>query len=120
MLMSIILLSFGACNDSNNSLGTKKYKARFEVAGMCSNYTFRVIGGDIDPALVEQSWTHPDTKKTYKNAFTVKNPCILPHELKEGDTFDFIIDTNPPKSECVVCMAYYPTPDKKLDIKVVK
>lgn len=109
-----------ACN-SNHSMGGKtKYKARFEVAGICSNYTFSVVEGNIDTSLVVANWTDPQTDKTYKNAFGVKNPCILPADLKQGDTFYFVIDENPPKNECIVCMAYYPTPEKSLDIKIVK
>lgn len=117
-LLMVVAISFG-CKNSGKA-GTKKYKARFEIAGICSNYTFSVIEGDIDTSLVVANWTDETTKRTYKNAFTVKNPCLLPKGLKVGDTFDFVIDTNPPKNDCVVCMAYYPVPPKSLDIKVVK
>lgn len=120
VLLSVILLSFGACNSSSNTSGKAKYKARFEVKALCSNYTFSVVEGSIDPSLVMAGYTDEHSGKTYKNAFGVKNPCLIPADLKEGDTFYFIIDANPPKNECIVCMAYYPTPEKKLDIKVVK
>lgn len=120
VFMSVILLSFTACKSSNNVSGKKVYKARFEVKALCSNYTFSVIEGNIDPSLVVANYKDETTGKSYKNAFAVKNPCIIPTNLKEGDTFYFVIDDNPPKNECVVCMAYYPTPSKSLDIKIVK
>ncbi len=96
-----------------------KLKARFEVAGLCSNYTFSLIEGNIDTALIEGSWTNPQTNKTYKNAFGISNPCDLPKDLKEGDEFYFELEKKP-SEQCVACMAYYPTPVKKLALKVIK
>ena len=118
IIFLLVIITFSCSNNGKN--GTKKYKGKLEIAGICSNYTFSVIEGNIDTALVVPVWTDENTGKTYRNAFAVKNPCLLPSGLKEGDTFDFIIDANPPKNECIVCMAYYPTPPKSLDIKVVK
>ena len=106
------------CTSANKS-GTKKYKARLEISGICSNYTFSVVEGDMDTTYVVPNWTDPNTGKSYQNVFAVKNPCLLPAGLKEGDVFDFVIDTSPPKNECIVCMAFYPVPPKSLDIKVV-
>jgi len=111
-------VSFGCKNRSAS--GEKKYRAKFEIAGICSNYTFSVVEGEIDTSFVAPKWTDETTGRTYKNAFAVKNPCLLPKGLKVGDTFSFVIDTNPPKNECVVCLAYYPVPPKSLDIKVVQ
>lgn len=96
-----------------------KMKARFEVSAICSNYTFSLIEGSNDSSLVEASWTDPQTKKTYSNAFGVKNPCDLPEGLKAGDEFYFELDNDRP-NRCMVCMAYYPTPAKKLTIKVLE
>ena len=39
--------------------------------------------------------------------------------IEQGDDFYFMIDTAQ-KQDCAVCMAYYPTPPKKLSIKVVE
>lgn len=106
----------GACapKASRSSDGTR-LKARFEQAGLCSNYTFTLVEGQLDTSLVEAAWTNPQTNKTYTNAFGVKNPCDLPPDLKEGDEFYFKIDEDRP-NRCAVCMAYYPTPAKKLNI----
>ena len=119
-LIALVAVFFYGCAENSNPSGQAKYKARLEVAGICSNYTFSVIEGNIDTSLVVAEWTDPQTDKTYKNAFAVKNPCILPTGIKKGDVFSFVINANPSKSECAVCMAYYPTPPKSLDIKVVK
>lgn len=95
-----------------------RYTGRLEVAGICKNYTISVIEGEMDKKLVEAEWTDASTQKKYTNAFKLGNPCDFPAAIKAGDTFHFVIDTSPSK-ECIVCMAYYPTPSKALSIKVV-
>lgn len=117
LLFSGLLLS---CNRYHQSANKDVYKARFEVKAICSNYTFSVIEGDIPKDRVVPSWTNPQTGKTYINAFGVSNPCVIPQNLKEGDTFYFVIDSSGDKGDCMVCMAYYPTPEKKLSIKILK
>ncbi len=83
------------------------------------NYTLSVIEGNIDTSLVNGSWTDESTGKSYKQAFGLANPCDFPETIKEGDEFYFVIDTAKGKN-CAVCMAYYPTPSRKLSIKVVE
>lgn len=96
-----------------------RFTGRLEVAGICKNYTVSVIEGDMDKKLVESEWTDPSTQKKYTNAFRLGNPCDFPATIKAGDTFHFVLDTAPSK-DCIVCMAYYPTPSKALSIKVVE
>lgn len=112
-----ILLSNSDCNNKKTSTG--KYKAKLEIAGMCMNYTISVVEGAIDPSLVEANWTDETTKKSYTNAFKLGNPCDFPATIKQGDEFYFTIDTAQGK-QCAVCMAYYPTPAKRISIKVVE
>ena len=83
------------------------------------NYTLRITEGSIDTSMVAASWTDENTGKTYKNAFALGNPCNFPANIQQGDEFYFQIDTARSQKPCVVCMAYYPTPPKKLFIKVV-
>lgn len=122
-VMIVILLVSGAtlagCGNHGSLFGKYKYKARFEVEGICLNNTFSVIDGVIDTSLVVTNWTNPQSGKTYKNAFAMANPCLLPKNLKQGDTFYFVIDEKPRQNDCMVCLAYYPTPPKRLHIKLV-
>ncbi|MBO9619292.1 MAG: hypothetical protein J7539_09685 [Niabella sp.] len=120
LLLVIAIAAITSCAPKASSNATHRYKARFEVAGLCSNYTFSVIEGAIDPALVVASWTNPQTKKTYKKAFAISNPCSFPSTLKQGDTFYFEIVPEDKSQNCAVCMAYYPTPEKRLTIKVIQ
>lgn len=131
-LFSTLMLSNSDCKKKKNNtddtggkpatkeeVQDKRYKGRLEVAGICKNYTITVQEGDIDPKLVAAEWTDETTQKKYTNAFRLGNPCAFPATIKAGDTFYFIID-NSPQQECMVCMAYYPTPSKALSIKVVE
>ncbi|GAB3421893.1 hypothetical protein [Niabella aquatica] len=110
-----------SCNNKTRipSGTAPQLKARFEVAGLCANYTFSLVEGSLDTSLIEAAWTNPQTGKTYKNAFGLVTACGLPAHLKEGDTFYFEIDKNEPE-QCAVCMAYYPAPTKKLHIKILE
>jgi hypothetical protein len=117
ILFSIVSSCSNKTAPASNSSG--RMKARFEVSALCSNYTFSLIEGNKDTSLVEASWTNPQTNKTYTNAFGIKNPCDLPEGLKAGDEFYFELDNDRP-NRCMVCMAYYPTPAKKLNIKVLE
>ncbi len=117
-LSAIFLLTVSAQN-----CGKKKksdvYKGKLEVKALCMNYTISVKEGNIDNSLIVPSWKDESTGKTYSNVFGLGSPCTFPDSLKEGDEFYFVVDTTG-KKDCAVCMAYYPTPDKKLQIKVVE
>ena len=112
-----LLLSSTECSTKKTS--SEKYKGKFEIAGICSNYTIGVVEGNIDTALVVNKWTDENTGKSYSKVFKLGNPCVFPKTIKEGDEFYFVIDTTT-EVPCTVCMAYYPTPSKKLSIKIVE
>jgi len=114
--LSILVLSASDCNDKKVS---EKYKGKLEIAGICMNYTIRITEGIIDTAKISASWTDEVTNKNYANVFRLGSPCDFSSTIKEGDEFYFVIDTAQPK-ECAVCMAYYPTPPRSLNIKVVE
>lgn len=111
----IISASDTQCSRPINS---RRYKAKLEIKALCMNYTLRQTGGPRDSSMVAANWTDETTGKSYKDVFALANPCDFPDSIKEGDEFYFEIDTAQTK-RCAVCMAYYPTPPKKLSIKVV-
>ena len=118
ILMGIFSLTISADGCGNKDGGSKVYKGKLEIKALCMNYTLSVVEGDIDPALVVANWTDENTGKKYNNAFGLADPCMFPATIKEGDEFYFSIDSVK-KGDCAVCMAYYPTPEKKLLIKIV-
>ena len=95
------------------------YKARLETKAICMNYTLRLLEGDIDTSLITANWTDESTGKSYTNVFGLGSPCTFPPNIQQGDDFYFMIDSSTIK-DCIVCMAYYPTPPRKLSIKVVE
>jgi len=113
-LFSFLLLSNSNCDKKMSTV----YHGRLEVKGICMNYTICINGDKTDPALVEKSWTDPTTGTTYSNVFKLGSPCTFPPGIEQGDEFDFMIDSSP-RQDCAVCMAYYPTPEKSLAIKIV-
>lgn len=118
VLCSIFLFcSAEKCGTEKTDKSAGTYKGRLEIQGICMNYTISMTEGPADTSLVVAKWTDESTGKSYQNVFGLANPCDFPSSLKAGDEFIFTIDTSANK-ECVVCMAYYPTPSKKLSIKI--
>ncbi|MEI2739483.1 MAG: hypothetical protein V9F01_11940 [Chitinophagaceae bacterium] len=113
--LATLLLSNSDCTKKNS----ERYKGRLEVAGICMNYTIKILEGNIDASKIDVNWTDEVTQNQYINVFRLGNPCDFPATIKQGDEFYFTIDTSKGK-ECAVCMAYYPVPSKALSIKVVQ
>ena len=122
ILSSLLLSAENSCNNKTTTATAANdscFKGRLEIKGICSNYTIRVVEGRIDTSLVAANWHDENTGKEYTNVFALDSPCSFPSDINEGDEFYFTI--NPQKDkDCNVCMAYYPTPQKKLAIKVFK
>jgi hypothetical protein len=98
---------------------TGKYKGRLEIKGICSNYTIKLLEGNIDTSKIAAKWTDEVTNKSYTNVFALGSPCRFPKNIEQGDEFYFTIDTSAEKG-CIICLAYYPTPLKKLPIRVIE
>jgi hypothetical protein len=119
LLTGIFLLTISADKCSGKKSDAISFKAKLEIKALCMNYTIRLLEGSIDTSLISSSWTNESTGKSYNNVFGLGSPCTFPASIKEGDEFYFTIDSSS-KQDCPVCMAYYPTPPKKLSIKVVE
>ncbi|HET6994565.1 MAG TPA: hypothetical protein VFI06_06270 [Chitinophagaceae bacterium] len=119
-LAAIFALSLPAqkCNEKKKQDQDAIYRGKLEIKALCMNYTIRLIEGNLDTSQVVANWTDETTGKSYTNAFGLANPCDFPESLGQGDEFYFTLDTVKDRN-CAVCMAYYPTPRKKLIIKVV-
>jgi hypothetical protein len=115
--ITTLLLSNSDCSTRPKIDG--QYKGKLEIASICMNYTIRVIEGNMDTSKIVTSWTDETTNKSYRNVFKLGSPCDFPGSIKHGDEFYFTIDAEKGK-DCMVCMAYYPTPPKALSIKVVQ
>lgn len=120
LLLSIPLLAAMGTSTCKNKKQAENgiYEGRLEIKGGCMNYTIAITGKDVDTSMVLPSWTDETTGKTYRNVFALGSPCTFPESIQQGDTFRFTID-NTTKQDCAVCMMYYPTPAKRLKIKVL-
>jgi hypothetical protein len=119
-IAAMLILGTTAKNcSSEKKPGQEQFKGRLEIQGICMNYTIGLLEGRADTSIVTQEWTDDHTGKKYRNVFGLANPCQFPKSLKEGDEFYFTIDTTRP-ADCIVCMAYYPTPPKKISIKIIE
>jgi hypothetical protein len=118
LLTMMVILSSATCRKAANKPYSECFKGRVEIKGICSNYTIRLLEGNMDTAFLNASWTDENTGKTHKNVFGIRNPCVFDKNLEEGQEFYFRIDSTT-ANNCTVCMAYYPTPPKKLTIKVL-
>jgi hypothetical protein len=116
-VISMVLSTQKKCGGPNQQPGC--YKGRLEIKGICSNYTIKVLEGNIDTTKFSASWTDENTNKTYSNVFALDSPCSFPADIEQGDEFYFTIKNEGDK-DCNVCMAYYPTPPKRLFISVSK
>ena len=115
-VLATFLLASSDCSQKKIIEG--KYKGKLEIAGICMNYTIKILEGNIDSSAIDANWKDETTGKSYTNVFRLGNPCDFPATIIQGDEFYFTIDTSERK-QCAVCMAYYPTPSKKVSIKVV-
>lgn len=116
-VIAMVLTAQKNCSNTNQKPGC--YKGRLEVKGICSNYTIKVLEGNIDTSKISTSWTDENTNKNYSNVFALDSPCSFPADIEQGDEFYFTIKDERDK-DCNVCMAYYPTPPKRLFISVSK
>ena len=117
-LTTIFLLSLPVKDCNEKKKESSSFKGKLEIKALCMNYTIRLVEGHIDTSKIAATWTDETTGKPYTNVFALGNPCDFPSTIKQGDEFYFTLETVKEKN-CAVCMAYYPTPRKKVIIKVV-
>ena len=107
------------CKRKNAELLFKKcYKGKLEIKAGCMNYTISIQSNNFDAGIVQSEWKDESTGKVYKNVFGLKSRCNFPDSINQGDEFYFTIDSANVQN-CMVCLMYYPTPEKKLFIKVL-
>lgn len=108
------LFLLGCTTDKNES-----FSGKLVVQGVCMNYVIQVNDADFPQDLIEKRWTYESTQTQYENVFALKSVCDFPENIKEGDSFNFIID-NEKTNQCMVCLAYSPVPDKSVSLTVVQ
>jgi hypothetical protein len=115
-LVALLLSNENKCNSKKS---TTCFKGRLEIKAICSNYTIKVLEGNMDTSKIAAQWTDESTGKSHSNVFALDSPCSFPQDIKEGEEFYFTIKEERDEN-CNVCMAYYPVPPKRLAITVSK
>ena len=55
LFVSILTVSAGDCGKKQEV--PVKYKGRLELAGICMNYTIKLLKGEIDSSKIAANWT---------------------------------------------------------------
>ena len=93
------------------------YSGKLVKKGICMNYVIEVLDPMFDKNLIEISWRDEFSDKEYQNVFTLGSVCDFPIDISEGDIFNFSVIENY-NQQCAVCLAYTPTPEKSLNIRL--
>ena len=91
------------------------------ISEICNHYVVALVSGKLDPAVLTARFHDEKRKSDYTNVFSVESRCSFAKAgISEGDLFTFEIASSDYKEDCMVCMAYYPTPPTRLSIINVK
>ena len=85
--------------------------------GICMNYVIEVMDENFDKNLIEINWLDDSSNQEFQNVFTLASVCDFPNDIMEGDIFNFSVLENY-NQQCAVCLAYTPTPEKSINIRL--
>ncbi len=112
------LISALICLLSAKQLTAQQIRGKL-VYKSCATIAVQVL----DPGsygLGQKNWRQAKGKPVLKNVFAVSNQCSFPN-FKLGATFTFkVIDPDPKAGDCMTCMLFDNSPDKKVAIEVLK
>ena len=115
-LLITLFLLLTSCNDDD---GLNTFKGKLVKKGICMNYVIEVKDSDFPQEILEKKWTDGSSEKKYEKVFRLHSICDFPDNIKENDSFDFIIDNEKKDQMCAICYAYTPTPEKSVSITVL-
>ena len=120
----LILLLLIACGNDDDVEQDKIYTGKLVI---------QVNDTDFPQELIEKNWTDEASGIEYENVFalrgngdTSESVCDFPEDIKEGDSFQFMIGNKKRikltsfLNDCAVCDAYSQVPKKYLSITVIK
>lgn len=119
--MVIGLAGITSCKTSAKADPTVPLIGKLVISEICSHLVVSVESGNISPDKLTPSFKDEKRATSFNNVFTIANTCSFEKTgIKEGDRFYFEVISNKVQEECMVCMAYYPTPGAKLSIANIK
>ena len=118
LFLLYIIIFFSCDKDTEKAMEQEIcYSGKLVKKGICMNYVIEVLDPIPDKNLIEISWRDEFSDKEYKNVFTLGSVCDFPSHIMEGDIFNFSVHENY-NQQCAVCLAYTPTPEKLLNIRL--
>lgn len=117
-ILYFIVLMLLFCHCKKEAKEPIYYQGKILSLGICNNPIVEVLDPLLDKNLYEATWTNELTKQEYKNVVGSSNKCTFPGMLKEGDIFYFTITEPKVPASCVQCLAYSPSPMRKLYISI--
>ncbi|HEY8396483.1 MAG TPA: hypothetical protein VIK80_01000 [Flavihumibacter sp.] len=121
ILGCIIVLNLAACKSGSKAAASSDLIGKLVISELCNHFVVSIESGDVDPSLITDSFRDEKRATTYSRVFTVGNSCQFQEAgLKEGDRFSFSISPKPIEDTCMVCMAYYPTPETRLSVTNIR
>ena len=70
----------------------KSFSGKLIKQGICMNYVIQVNDVNFPQDLIEKKWVNEFSQIEYENVFALKSVCDFPENIKEDDSFNFIID----------------------------
>ena len=118
----ILIIAGGACKSTAVPTATgKMLTGKLVISELCNHYVVSVLSGSLPSTAVTASYRDEKRNLTYTNVFTVESKCSFEKAgIKEGEQFSFELATAGYQENCMVCMAYYPTPATRLSIVNIK
>ena len=101
----------------NRSIGQSPIKGKL-VYRSCASVVIEVLTPK-NYTLGQKSWKQPGAKGTFKNVFTVANPCQFPESLEVGQELYFKT-TKVEDKDCMTCDLFDNPPTKRQLITVTK
>jgi hypothetical protein len=119
LLLTIMCWSCKSTAVQNKSVAP--LTGKLVISEICNHYVVALVSGKLDPAVLTARFYDEKRKSDYSNVFTVESKCSFAEAgISEGDLFTFELAAADYKEDCMVCMAYYPTPPTRLSIIKVK
>jgi hypothetical protein len=123
LLVSILLTITGWCCKSTavQNQPATPLTGKLVISEICNHYVVALVSGKLDRAVLTSKFHDEKRKSDYSNVFTLESRCSFAKAgISEGDIFTFELAPADYKEDCMVCMAYYPTPPTRLSIINVK
>ena len=118
-LFLLYIIIFFSCDKDTEKAMEKEicYSGKLVKKGICMNYVIEVLDSEFNKNLIEIIWVDEFSNKEYQNVFTLASVCDFPNDIMKGEIFNFSVLENY-NELCVGCLAYTPTPEKSLSIRL--